>query len=338
MLKGETMTTKKKLLRAMMIVLAVAVACCGLSTCATWMLTPSEVATVIEVTATPTVTVLVPTEVIPTSTPEPTSTPTPTSTPRTAWTPHPTPRPLPTSTLTPKPAKVPVTQEPVKVPPTSVPLGPARTEAQVVSVVDGDTIKVEVGGTQYTLRYIGIDTPETVHPSKPVEWMGLEASAANQQLVAGKTVYLEKDISETDRYGRLLRYVYLADGLFVNAELVRLGYAQVSTYPPDVQYVDMFLQLQQEAREAERGLWGAVPTPPESTSVPAPSEPVAGPASWACPSSTDGAMYVGSANSDKYHKLSCTCAGKIKPENRICFGSREAAEAAGYVPCKVCKP
>jgi endonuclease YncB( thermonuclease family) len=136
--------------------------------------------------------------------------------------------------------------------------------------VDGDTIKVDiVGAPIYTVRYIGIDTPETVHPSKPVEWMGPEASAANQELVGGKTVYLEKDISDTDKYGRLLRYVFLVDGTLVNAELVRLGYAQVSTYPPDVKYQELFLQVQQEAREAERGLWGPTPTsPPMPTLVP----------------------------------------------------------------------
>jgi micrococcal nuclease len=126
----------------------------------------------------------------------------------------------------------------------------------VVRVVDGDTIVVAIDGEQARLRYIGIDTPETVHPDKPVEWMGPEASAANKALVEGKTVYLEKDISETDQYGRLLRYVFLEDGTFVNAELVRLGYAQVSTYPPDVRYVDLYLEMQRAAQAAGRGLWG----------------------------------------------------------------------------------
>ncbi len=134
-----------------------------------------------------------------------------------------------------------------------------RTQAQVIRVIDGDTIKVRMGGQVDTVRYIGIDTPETVHPDKPVEWMGPEASAANEELVGGRTVYLEQDVSETDQYGRLLRYVYLADGTFVNAELVRMGYAQVSTYPPDVRYQDLFLELQREAREAGRGLWGPAP-------------------------------------------------------------------------------
>lgn len=136
-----------------------------------------------------------------------------------------------------------------------------RVPAQVVRVVDGDTIKVEIDGAAYTVRYIGIDTPETVHPSKPVEWMGQEASDANEELVGGQTVYLEKDVSETDRYGRLLCYVFLADGTFVNAELVRLGYARASTYPPDVYYQDLFSKMEWEARKTGRGLWSVTPTP-----------------------------------------------------------------------------
>lgn len=161
----------------------------------------------------------------------------------------------------------------------STPVGPAPTrppppprpvcvEALVVQVVDGDTIKVNVDGDVYTLRYIGIDAPETVHPSKPVEWMGPEASAANQAMVEDQIVCLEKDISETDYYGRLLRYVYV-DGTFVNAEMVWLGYALVSTYPPDVRYEDLFLDMQQEAQDAGRGLWGPTPTPSPTPSTPA---------------------------------------------------------------------
>ena len=92
-----------------------------------------------------------------------------------------------------------------------------QVAAEVVEVVDGDTINVEIDGTVYAVRYIGIDCPETRHPYEPVEWMGPEATEANRQLVENKTVYLEKDVSETDRYGRLLRYVFLADGTFVNA-------------------------------------------------------------------------------------------------------------------------
>ena len=140
------------------------------------------------------------------------------------------------------------------------------TPARVTRVVDGDTIEVEIGGVEYDVRYIGIDTPETVHPSKPVGCFGPEASARNKELVQGKTVGLEKDVSETDRFGRLLRYVWVGEEM-VNAALVRDGYAQSSTYPPDVKHQQMFLDLQRQAREAGRGLWGAVCTSPTAAPV-----------------------------------------------------------------------
>ena len=138
-----------------------------------------------------------------------------------------------------------------------------RTErAQVVRVVDGDTIIVDRGHGEERLRYIGIDTPETVKPDSPVAWMGPEASAANRDLVEGREVVLERDVSETDRYGRLLRYVWLesdAGWLMVNEALLRRGVAQVATYPPDVAHVDRLLAAQRAAREAGIGLWGSPP-------------------------------------------------------------------------------
>lgn len=132
--------------------------------------------------------------------------------------------------------------------------GPGQEIAKVVEVVDGDTIKVEMNGQIYTVRYIGIDTPELHHPSKPVEYFAKEAYEANKRLVEGKTVILEKDVSDTDRYGRLLRYVYVGD-IFVNAYLVEQGYARAATFPPDVKYAELFRRLEREAREAGRGLW-----------------------------------------------------------------------------------
>jgi len=131
-----------------------------------------------------------------------------------------------------------------------------RAEARVVKVVDGDTIRVVLDGVEVPVRYIGIDTPETRHPEVGVEPFGLEAADANRRLLEGGVVFLEKDVSEVDRYDRLLRYVYLPDGRMVNAELVRMGFAQASTWPPDVRYQDLFLALQAEARAAGRGLWG----------------------------------------------------------------------------------
>lgn len=140
---------------------------------------------------------------------------------------------------------------------------PGRTMGLVTGVVDGDTIDVEIAGQEYRVRYIGMNTPERD------ELFYKEATEANRQLVLGKTVELEKDVSETDRYGRLLRYVYVND-LFVNAHLVEQGYAQVLTYPPDVKYQELFLQLQRQAREAGRGLWSVL----EPTVQP--GQPVAG--------------------------------------------------------------
>jgi micrococcal nuclease len=138
------------------------------------------------------------------------------------------------------------------------------TPALVSRVIDGDTIEVEIGGQEYTVRYIGVNTPETVDPRRPVECFGREASDFNQKLVLRKTVGLEIDVSETDAFGRLLRYVWL-DGDMVNATLVREGYAQAAAYPPDVKYQDVFLELQAEAAATGRGLWGAAceetPTP-----------------------------------------------------------------------------
>jgi micrococcal nuclease len=121
--------------------------------------------------------------------------------------------------------------------------------------VDGDTIRVDVGGEVFRLRYIGIDAPDLD------QWMGAEARAANEQLVSGQTVYLEKDVSETDKYGRLLRYVYLADEMFVNAELVRRGYARAKSYEPDVERQGVLQQAEQQAREDGLGLWGSTPVP-----------------------------------------------------------------------------
>jgi len=136
------------------------------------------------------------------------------------------------------------------------PIKPSYTvKALVTKVIDGGTIWVDISGKSYKVRYIGMDTPETVHPSKPVEYFGKDASQKNTELVGGKTVYLEKDISEEDKYGRLLRYVWTDDVTMVNAVLVRLGYAYSYTYPPDVKYQDLFLLLQREARENNRGLW-----------------------------------------------------------------------------------
>ena len=136
--------------------------------------------------------------------------------------------------------------------------GAAGDAGRVVKVVDGDTIHVQIGAAREKVRYIGVDTPETKHPSKGVECFGQKASDFNAQLVAGEQVRLVRDVQERDRYGRLLAYVYRArDGLFVNAELARRGYAHPLSIPPDVRHAERFAQLAREAREHGRGLWAA---------------------------------------------------------------------------------
>jgi micrococcal nuclease len=126
----------------------------------------------------------------------------------------------------------------------------------VVKVIDGDTIDVDLDGQRVRVRYIGINTPETKHPTKGKEPCGREAAEANRKLVEGQMVRLELDVRHWDRYQRLLAYVYVGD-VMVNAELVRQGYAQVATHPPNVMHQDHFLALQREAREAGMGCWKA---------------------------------------------------------------------------------
>ena len=127
---------------------------------------------------------------------------------------------------------------------------------RVVRVVDGDTIAVEVAGQRETVRYIGVDTPESVKPGTPLQCYAEAASHFNARLVAGERVRLVPDVELRDRYGRLLAYVQrVRDGLFVNAELVRRGFAEVLTIPPNVRHADRFLALARAARRAGRGLW-----------------------------------------------------------------------------------
>jgi micrococcal nuclease len=126
-----------------------------------------------------------------------------------------------------------------------------------VKVVDGDTIHVLVGGRREKVRYIGVDTPETHHPTKPVQCFGRAASAFNARLVGGQRVRLVRDVEERDRFGRLLAYVYRAgDSLFVNERLVRDGYARTLTIRPNTHFASRFSVLQNVAKSARRGLWG----------------------------------------------------------------------------------
>ena len=129
-------------------------------------------------------------------------------------------------------------------------------EYKVVSVTDGDTFEINYNGTKTKVRLIGIDTPESVHPnSKKNNKYGEEASKYTKSLLEGKTVKLEFDVSPKDKYGRLLAYVYLESGEMLNEKLLKEGYAQVATYPPNVKYVEKFKEIQKEARKNKVGFW-----------------------------------------------------------------------------------
>jgi endonuclease YncB( thermonuclease family) len=176
--------------------------------------------------------------------------------------------PLP-STAAPLPTSAPRTSPPAQATQTVAPAvtlsvgrgpeGPTQV-ATVVSVTDGDTIRVDIQGTEYRLRYIGMDAPESVDPNRPIGIGGPEASVANKTLVGGKEVYLEKDVSETDEFGRLLRYVWLqTDGgwVMVDRELVLEGWARAKAYPPDTKYQPLLDEAQTEAQAAHVGIWSA---------------------------------------------------------------------------------
>ena len=149
----------------------------------------------------------------------------------------------------------------------SIPFGGSGNYADILvtRAVDGDTLVLE---TKERVRLIGIDTPEmheseklfrdaerTKQDVKTIQALGRRAYEFTRNLVEGKRVSLEFDVEKHDKYGRILAYVYLKNGTFVNAEIVKQGYASLMTYPPNVKYVDLFTNLYRQARENNRGLW-----------------------------------------------------------------------------------
>ncbi|TSC86697.1 MAG: micrococcal nuclease [Microgenomates group bacterium Gr01-1014_7] len=173
--------------------------------------------------------------------------------------------PKPEQNFSPQPTTSIVETAPIAT--TSAVVGIEGERVLVTKVVDGDTIEVSSIGRpasgwegEKTIRFIGIDTPETVDPRRPVGCFGKEASNKTKGLLSGKEVILQKDITDKDKYGRLLRYIYLplenGQTLFVNDYLVREGFASVLTYPPDVKYNEEFRGAEKEAKEGKKGLWG----------------------------------------------------------------------------------
>lgn len=196
---------------------------------------------------------------IPTSTSTPTLTPTSTSTLTPTVTCTPTITTTPTNTKTPTITLTPTLTLPAALGASCVPSDHERVLAQVVKVTDGDTIVVNIEGKEYRVRYIGTDSPESNQLG------GLQATSHNKFLVEGKTVILVKDVSETDSFGRLLRYVFV-DGIFVNYEMTQSGYAISGSWPPDTSCDKTLSDAYQSAKTYRRGLWIATPAPVTSNS------------------------------------------------------------------------
>lgn len=168
----------------------------------------------------------------------------------------------------------------------------------VVAVVDGDTIKVASQDTVETLRLIGMDTPETKDPRKPVQCFGAEAAAKAAELLSGRQVHLEADPTqgERDKYGRLLRYVWREDGLFFNEWMIRNGYAHEYTYATPYRYQADFRAAQRDAADHQRGLWSPATCAGDT-------DQTARPATSTTPSAADGGhtFYTSSYPSAKYY-------------------------------------
>jgi micrococcal nuclease len=184
------------------------------------------------------------------------------------------------------------------------PLAPAgETQfATVTKVVDGDTIKVDIDGTEYSVRYIGVDSPEPDSTDPEIKRIADAATAANSTLAEGQQVYLEREVSDQDRFGRLLRDVWLVDSggsyVLISIELVRAGYAQIATFPPDVRYLAQLTEAQTMAQDDKVGLWGLDPPPApadESPAAVAPATPqnlVGGGAAGDCHPSYDPCLPI----------------------------------------------
>ena len=183
----------------------------------------------------------------------------------------------------------------------------------VARVIDGDTVQLASGEK---VRLIGVDTPETKHPQKPVERFGREANDFTARLVEGKPVRLEYDQERQDKYGRTLAYVFLEDGTFVNAEIVRQGYGHAYTRFP-FRHLEEFRRLEREAREGGKGLWAASDAPTPARAV----------ATEPCPANRPIKGNVRRAGECIYHLPGDRHYLGTKPER--CFATEIEASEAG---------
>lgn len=191
------------------------------------------------------------------------------------------------------------------------PLKTAAETLRVEYVADGDSILLSNGEE---VRYLGIDTPELAGRDRPAEYLADEARKYNEKLVLNRAVRLEYDVEKRDRHGRLLAYLFLEDGTFVNAELLRSGYAYLLAQPPNLKYSKKFLELQREAIKAKVGLWEK----PIKLTV------------------DEADRYLGNRRTKIFHHPECRY--RIAPRNIIIFKSKMDAFWDGYRPCRVCRP
>lgn len=198
----------------------------------------------------------------------------------------------------------------------------------VTQVVDGDTIKISINGKEETLRLIGLDTPETVDPRKPVQCFGKEASNKAKELLSGKKVKIETDSTQGDRdkYGRLLAYVYREDGLFYNKHMIEQGYAHEYTYGTPYKYQSEFKTAQKKAQSSQLGLWSPNTCNGDTTSSTAPTTQTT---STANTQSSGGLYYTSSHYSSKYYyPESCSAWKELSPSYLKSYGSLDALIAA----------
>lgn len=189
------------------------------------------------------------------------------------------------------------------------PQGPVP-EALVVRVLDGDTVAIESG---QKVRLLGIDAPELEKEGRPAEFLAHQAKAELAKLVQGRRVRLEYDRLRYDQYGRLLAYLFLPDGVMVNAELVRQGLARVYVIPPNLRHQEALLAAQRQALEARRGIWQQA-------------------------LKQDEPYYLGNKSSYRVHRPGCPLGQKTAPVNRVKFQSLQDAYLQGFSPCRTCKP
>lgn len=184
------------------------------------------------------------------------------------------------------------------------------TEAQVERVIDGDTL-VLAGGAR--VRVLGIDAPEMERDGQPADFLAHKAKAALSDLTLHRQVALEYDRLRYDHYGRLLAYLFFPDHTLVNAELVRQGLARVYFIAPNMRYREVLLAAQQEAIEAQRGIWQKL-------------------------LKQDEPYYLGNKTTFRLHRPKCPLAAKMARANQVRFTSLKDAYLQGYSPCRSCRP